>query len=139
MLVIFVIDLEHQLVLDVIVYPGMVLALAASFFWPDISPLRAFLGLAIGLVFISAPYLIYRKGMGLGDVKLGALIGLMAGFPLVLVALFLAAVSGGVVAIGLLLFRIKGRKEAIPFAPFLTAGAMIALLWGQNILDFYLR
>ena len=98
LVVIFAIDLEHQLVLDVVVLPAMPLALAASVFWadinprgfdPDINPLWSLAGGAVGAVFLALPYLAYRKGMGLGDVKLAGLIGLMVGFPVVVVALLM--------------------------------------------------
>ena len=91
----------------------------------------------VGIAAVSLPFLIYRQGMGMGDVKLGGLIGLMVGYPYVLVALLLAVVSGGVIASLLLLLRIKSRKDAIPFGPFMAAGAFVTLLWGQAILDWY--
>jgi leader peptidase (prepilin peptidase)/N-methyltransferase len=77
--------------------------------------------------------------MGLGDVKLAALIGLVTGFPLVFVAFFLAVVSGGLVSVALLVLGIKKRKEGIPFGPFLSTGAIITLLWGTELLNLYLR
>ncbi len=76
--------------------------------------------------------------MGWGDVKLAALIGLATGFPLVLVALVIGAIIGGLVAVALLIAKKRGRKEAIPFAPFLSLATLITLLWGSSILDWYL-
>ncbi|MFH1382889.1 MAG: prepilin peptidase [Chloroflexota bacterium] len=137
LLIIFVIDLENQLVLDVVVYPGMVLALVFSFFWPGGNWLNALKGGAIGLAVLALPFLIYRKGMGIGDIKLGALIGLMSGFPLIFVTLLIAFISGGLVGSMLLVFHIKGRKDAIPFAPFLTSSTLITLLWGAMIYHWY--
>ena len=148
--VIFVIDLEHQLVLDKITYPGMALAFAFAFFWPGlgvISPLggealgravSSLAGGALGLAVMALPLIIYRRGMGMGDVKLGALVGLMTGFPLVVVALLLSVITGGLVAAILLVFRVKKRGDAIPFAPFLATSAMVTLLWGQAIWEWYL-
>jgi len=148
--VIFVIDLENQLVLDKVVYPGMALALAFSFFSPGLGgvialPVEALsrvvssvAGGALGLGALALPFIIYRRGMGLGDVKLGALVGLMTGYPLVLVALLLSVISGGLVGAILLTFKIKKRKDPIPFAPFLATSAMVTLLWGQAICQWYL-
>ena len=79
-----------------------------------------------------------RGGMGWGDVKMVALMGLVLGFPLVFVAIFLAVVSGGLVATVLLMIKAKGRKQGIPFGPFLSLGAMATLVWGVEILDWYL-
>ncbi|MFC2044275.1 prepilin peptidase [Chloroflexota bacterium] len=135
--IIFIVDLENQLVLDKVVYPGMVIALAFSFF-SDLRVVIALVGGVIGLAAMGLPYIIYRRGMGLGDVKLGALVGLMTGYPLVVVAWLLAVISGGLVAGILLAFRIKKRREPIPFAPFLATSAIVTLLWGQAIYKWYL-
>jgi len=136
--VIFVIDLENQLVLDKVIYPGMILALAFSFFWPELGVVSSLIGGAIGLAAMALPFIIYRRGMGMGDVKLGALVGLMSGYPLVAIALLLAVITGGLVAAILLAFKIKKRSDPIPFAPFLATSAMVTLLWGQTIWQWYL-
>jgi len=83
------------------------------------------------------PYLISRGGMGGGDVMLAGLIGMVTGFPLVFVALFLGIVGGGLVAVSLLLLRLRTRKDPIPFGPFLAAAAMITLIWGGPIYEWY--
>ncbi len=148
-IVIFVIDLEHKHILDVVTFPAMALALVFSFFWggfeefwPEIGPgitLSALLGGALGFAFMLLPYVITRgAGMGYGDVKLAALIGLVCGFPLVVVALFVGIIAGGLVAVFLLLSRlVESRKAAIPYGPFLVVGAMVALVWGDNIFQWW--
>ncbi len=145
--VIFVIDLEHRLILNKVVYPGMVVALLIAIFLPQppwipqllVHGLPNFaLGGAIGFVVFLLLALVSRGGMGFGDVKLAALIGLATGFPLVLLALILAAILGGLTAIVLLATGKRGRKEAIPFGPFLAVAAMVTLLWGNNIVNWYL-
>ena len=138
LIVIFVIDLETQLVLDKVTYPGMILALALSFFWPGLGVVSSLEGGALGLVAMALPFIIYRRGMGMGDIKLGALVGLMSGYPLVAIALLLAVIAGGLVGAILLAFKIKKRSDPIPFAPFLAASAMVTLLWGQVIWQWYL-
>ncbi len=150
LIVIFAIDLENQLVLDKVIYPGMALALAFSFFWPGLEGIGALpgealgkivsslAGGAIGVAAMALPFIIYRRGMGMGDVKLGALVGLMSGYPLVAIALLLAVITGGLVAAILLVFKIKKRSDPIPFAPFLATSAMVTLLWGQAIWQWYL-
>jgi leader peptidase (prepilin peptidase)/N-methyltransferase len=151
LMVIFVIDLENQLVLDKVTYPGMALALVFSLFWLGlevISPfptgilgrlLSSLAGGVIGLALMALPFIIYRRGMGIGDIKLGALVGLMTGYPLVLVALLLSMITGGLVGAILLVFKIKKRSDPIPFAPFLATSAMVTLLWGQAICQWYLQ
>lgn len=106
----FVIDLEHQLILDRVVYPGMALALGFSWLWPGLSPARALAGGSLGLAALLLPYLLYRQGLGMGDIKLGGLVGLIAGYPLVFVALahgFCRRRAGGYPALA-----VPGKKTA---------------------------
>ena len=156
-IVLLVIDLEHGLILNKVVYPAMAVALLISVFLPpsqlarisgEAAPLinslpqlgivQAAIGGGIGLVVFLLIVIVSRGGMGLGDVKMAALIGLVTGFPLVLVALLIAVIFGGLVAGTLLALKIKKRKEAIPFAPFLSLATLVTLLWGSNILGWYL-
>jgi len=143
LIAITVIDLEHQLILNWLVYPAAPIATALSI-WssrpsmvPDIE--HAAIGLGIGLILFLLIALLSRGGMGLGDVKMAALMGIILGYPNVLVAIFLAIVAGGIVAIALLATRKKGRKQGIPFGPFLAFGTMLALLWGPSIWGWYTR
>jgi prepilin signal peptidase PulO-like enzyme (type II secretory pathway) len=145
-IVIFVIDLEHTLILNKIVYPTMVVAfLLALYPWPwfnDSIGMRlayAALGGAIGFAIFLLIAIVSRGGMGWGDVKLAALIGLATGFPLVFLAIIMAAILGGIVAVALVVIRKKKRREMIPFGPFLALAAMVTLLWGPKILDWYLH
>ncbi len=159
-IVLMVIDLEHGLILNKVVYPSMAVALLISVFLPpskvaqldgaaallintlppqlQLGIVSAAIGGGIGLGLFLLIVLISRGGMGWGDVKMATLIGLVSGFPVVFVALLLAVIGGGLIAGALLIFRIKKRKEAIPFAPFLSLGAIASLLFGSNILNWYL-
>ena len=146
-IIILVSDLEHGLILNKVVYPGMAAALLFALFLPQpwITQLK-FHGIAnfvvggsTGFVLFLLIAIISRGGMGWGDVKLAALIGLATGFPLVLVTLIMGAIMGGLVAVALLIAKKKGRKEAIPFGPFLSLATLVTLLWGSGILNWYLR
>ncbi len=155
-IILMVIDLEHGLILNKVVYPSMAVALIISIFLspsrvvypdgavvlllshlPEPGIVQAAIGGGTGLLLFLLIVVISRGGMGWGDVKMAALIGIVTGY-LVFVALFLAVVLGGLVAVILLLFKLKKRKEGIPFAPYLSLGAMITLLFGNNILNWYL-
>jgi len=142
---IFVIDLEHGLILNKVVYPGMVVALLLALYpWPWLAEsmglrvANAALGGAIGFGIFLLIAIVSRGGMGWGDVKLAALIGLATGFPLVFLAIIMGAILGGIVAVALVIAKRRKRRETIPFGPFLALAAMITLLWGSNILDWYL-
>ena len=140
---ILVTDIEHQLILNIVVYPAIGLALVFSLFYPALGAdigarvISAVEGGAAGLVIMLIPFFIARGGMGLGDVRMAALIGLMTGFPRVFIALFLSMIAGGVVAAVLLAFGIKKRRQPIPFGPFLAVGAMATIIWGSEIQHFY--
>lgn len=93
----------------------------------------------IGGFFIILIIITKGKGMGGGDVKLGALMGLALGFPNALVALMAAFLSGAVISLILIFSRKKHLGQVIPFGPFLVFGSLVALFWGQRIIEWYLR
>jgi leader peptidase (prepilin peptidase)/N-methyltransferase len=76
-------------------------------------------------------------GMGGGDMKLGAMLGAFLGWKVVLVALFVAVLLGGVLAIALLTTGIRRRKDPIPFGPFLALGGVVGLFWGERLARWY--
>ena len=76
--------------------------------------------------------------MGGGDIKLIAMIGAFLGWQDVLMTIFIGALSGSIVGLFLMLFKGKGRKYPVPFGPFLALGAVISLLWDQEILNWYI-
>ena len=144
-IVVFVIDLEQGLILNKIIYPAMVVALLLALYpWPWLTQIiqpgiaSAALGGGIGFALFFLIAVVSRGGMGWGDVKLVGLIGLATGFPLVFFAIVLGAVLGGLVAVALVIARKRTFKQTLPFGPFLALGAMITLLWGSNLLTWYL-
>ena len=143
-IIIFVIDLEQGLILNKVIYPTMVVALLLALYpWPWFNESMGMrvaysaLGGGIGFVIFLLIALISRGGMGWGDVKLAALIGLATGFPQVILAVIMGAILGGIVAVALMIAGKRKRREAIPFGPFLAVAAMVTLLWGSNILSWY--
>jgi len=82
-------------------------------------------------------YIISLGRFGFGDVKMATLMGLAAGFPAMTVGLFFTAISAGVVAIVLMLTGIVRRGEYMPYGPFIALGAIVSLLWGDAIIDWY--
>jgi leader peptidase (prepilin peptidase)/N-methyltransferase len=132
------IDLEHQIIPDALTLPGTALGLAWALLagrpgWAE-SLLGILLGGGIFFVIIVAS----RGGMGGGDMKLGAMLGAFLGWKVLLVGLLLAILSGGLVAVVLLALGRAGRKDAVPFGPFLALGGMVAVLWGERLLGWYL-
>lgn len=139
LLLVLVIDLEHRLILNVVILPAILVAAIGSSLSPDLGPLRALAGGIIGFASFYLIALMRKGGMGGGDVKLAAFIGLATGFPSVIVALLVAILTGGVTALLLVLTRIKSLKSYIPYGPFLVVGGVVALLYGPQIVAWYLR
>jgi leader peptidase (prepilin peptidase)/N-methyltransferase len=138
LLVVTFIDLEHKIIPDSITLPGMGLGLlAASTVLPP-GFIDSLIGLLLGGGFFYLIAVVSRGGMGGGDIKLIAMIGAFLGWQNVLMTIFVGALAGSVVGIFLMIFRGKGRKYAVPFGPFLALGAVVSLLWNQEILNWYL-
>lgn len=146
LVVLTVIDLEHRLLPDRIVYPTFVIAWAALIAValvrddPD-RLLDAAIGAAAfgGFFFVVA--LIYPAGMGGGDIKLAFVLGTMLGFldgiGVVLVGMFLSFLIGAVAGVGVMLATGRGRKSQVPFGPFLALGTILAIFAGRPLLDEY--
>jgi leader peptidase (prepilin peptidase) / N-methyltransferase len=137
------IDVAHRRIPNRLTYPALVLfPIAIGVAWlagAPVEPLRGLAGLAVfgGVLFVVA---LVSRGMGMGDVKLAAVIGLVlgaVGLRLVGVAGGAAVVLGGVGGI-IALAMGRSRKDAIPFGPYLAAGAVVAGLWGEQIAAWYL-
>jgi prepilin signal peptidase PulO-like enzyme (type II secretory pathway) len=159
LLILLVTDIEQMLIPNVVTYPGfiMVLLISLAIMLINVKPhwffsipasgvfmlvynylVNSILGGLTGFILLLLVVIVSRGGMAFGDVKLAALIGMMAGFPIILVALFIGIIGGGLVAGILLLTRRRGRKDPMPFGPFLCLGGIAALLWGREILAWYL-
>ncbi|TFG47639.1 MAG: prepilin peptidase [Anaerolineales bacterium] len=133
------IDLEHQKILNYLIYPAIGIALIMI---PVLHREEAWMTLLGGLVGFGVLFLIALiapGAMGMGDVKLILFLGFIIGFPEIVITLFLAFVVGGLVA-GVLLAQKKiGKKDSIAFGPYLAFAGVITLLVGTQILEWYLR
>ncbi len=160
-ILVLVTDLEHRLILHVVMLPAIGLALAGAFINPAFdSPKRALLGGAIGLVSGLALYLagglfvralgrmrgepITETALGFGDVTLLTFIGLVVGAPEILLALVIGILSGGIFAgLYLLVCGLLQRRytlyTAIPYGPFLILGGATMLYFGQQVMAWYTR
>ena len=142
MIVLFVIDLQHQILPNVITLPGVVVGLLLSLFLPP-GWLSALIGIVVGAGILFGIMEVYARargfeGLGMGDVKMLAMIGAFLGWPLMLLTLVLASFAGSLVGAGMMAARRGGMKTALPFGTFLAVGALVSAVVGNEILVWYL-
>jgi leader peptidase (prepilin peptidase)/N-methyltransferase len=139
------VDLERFIVPNRILYPTLFLAapllVLAGALGDDWSRVRtAAIGGALAWGLLLVIHLISPKGMGFGDVRLAGLIGMTLGWLSVghvLVGLFLGFLTASLVGVALIVLNLKGRKDKVPFGPFLATGAFVAILFGNQIIEWY--
>ncbi len=141
LIVLFGIDLEHQILPNVITLPGIVIGLLLSLIappgWKD-----ALIGAALGagiLYAIAGAYYLWRReeGMGMGDVKMLAMIGAFLGWKAVLVTLVLSSFAGALIGVLLMAAQRGDMKFALPFGTFLALGALVAMFVGDPLVAWY--
>ncbi|MBM3817395.1 MAG: prepilin peptidase [Acidimicrobiia bacterium] len=142
LIVLFAIDLRHRILPNAITLPGIVIGFAASFFLPP-GWVQSLIGiLAGGGVLLALSEIYYRtrgrEGLGMGDVKMLAMVGAFLGWPQMLLTLILASFSGSAIGLWVIATRKGGMQAALPFGTFLAIGAVIAAVAGDAILAWYI-
>jgi leader peptidase (prepilin peptidase)/N-methyltransferase len=141
LIALFGIDLEHQILPNVITLPGIavgvLLSLIAPPGWKD-----ALIGVLLGggvLYAIAGAYYLWRReeGMGMGDVKMLAMIGAFLGWKAVLVTLVLSSFAGAIIGVALMAVQRGTMKFALPFGTFLAVGAIVAMFAGEPLVAWY--
>jgi len=132
------IDLQHQMIPDAITLPGIPVGLLINVATARTSWVDSVIGILVGGGLFLVIILASRGGMGGGDLKLGAMLGAFLGWRALLVALFIAIVLGGVIGAVLLATGRRGRKDPIPFGPFLAVGGAMALFWGEQVFGWWM-
>ena len=149
LLAVFVIDLEHYIILDSIVFSAaftvlvlnLILNLSAR--QPIFNIHSYFLSAIVGAAAAPLPFFLiwfFSKGrwMGFGDVKLAIFLGAALGWPLAAVGLMIAVFLGGIVSVALLMLTDKSLKSQLPFGTFLALGSVVTIFYGQTLLHWYL-
>ncbi len=158
LIIIFVYDLKHYLIPDKVLFPAIIIAATYKFLvnlsfshWNLIENLKlkiensaSILNFILAVFIASGFFFIIwlvsgGKWMGFGDVKLAILLGLVLGFPNILTGLFLAFLFGAIIGVVLMALKKKELNSKIPFGPFLIAGTFMAILWGQQLMQWYLN
>lgn len=142
LIVLFAIDLEYHLLPNAITLPGIVVGFAFSLF-SEPGWLSSLIGIIVGGGILYAIAEIYyrvrhEEGLGMGDVKMLAMIGAFVGWKLTLVTLMMASFAGSLVGVALIVSHRGGMKYALPFGTFLALGAALAATVGPGVLSWYL-
>jgi leader peptidase (prepilin peptidase)/N-methyltransferase len=142
LIVLFAIDLEHHLLPNVITLPGIIVGVVFSFF-AEPGWMASLIGVLVGGgVLYGVAELYYRvrheEGLGMGDVKMLAMVGAFLGWKLTLLTLMLASLSGTVIGLAFIVSGRGGMKYALPFGTFLALGAAAAATVGSPLLTWYL-
>ncbi len=143
--IMFIFDWKHYIIPDEVIYPAIILSLL----WAAYSFFAGFIGgeqilqmalsaLGASLFFFLIWFFSKGKAMGFGDVKLAFLMGILLGWPKIVLGLFLGFLFGAIIGIILIVLRKKGMRSEIPFGPFLIIGTFLALFFGQAIINWYM-
>jgi leader peptidase (prepilin peptidase) / N-methyltransferase len=140
---IFVIDIRHFLIPDLLTYPGIALGLALSFIPDGLAPSQSLIGAAgaggiLWSIGFAASFILKKEAMGLGDVKLAAMAGALFGLQTALFGLIFASLLGCLVGVPVLLMRRLDENRHIPFGPFICVGTAVAAYYGAPFLAWYL-
>ena len=138
LLVIFVADLKYQIIPDSMVVVGIIGVIGVIGGIREIGG-NVIVGMGAAMFFLLLWLVTRGRAMGLGDVKFAFLMGLLLGFPGVVVACYLAFLTGAGVGVILILRGKKGLKSKIAFGPFLILGTCISLIWGSQIIEWWRR
>lgn len=136
-------DLSHKIIPNVVTFPGIAMGLISAATILPLGFVNGLIGLLVGggllwlLAWVS-PYLFGKEGMGGGDIKLLAMIGAFLGWKPALMTIMVGSLLGSLVGVTLIATRLIKREDYIPFGPFLVVGAVVALFFGQPLLDWYL-
>lgn len=141
LIALFVIDLELQILPNIITIPGIPIGFMFSLFAPP-GPIASALGILLGggiLYGIAAAYYLVRReeGMGMGDVKMLAMIGAFLGWRATLLTLVLASFAGASVGLALMATKKESLRYALPFGTFLALAAWVSMLFEEPILHWY--
>lgn len=132
-------DLREKLILDIVTIPCLLLLILLRLFIGEQSFYFYLMGGLVGFLLLAGIAWVSRGGMGGGDIKLFAAIGVALGPWLTLMSFVLASFLGAIIGVLLMIFGLVERKQPIPFAPFIAVGTLIAYLYGDELWRWYIH
>ena len=138
LIVITFIDYKYMIIPNVITYSGIFIGFLSAIIFDYITIFESLLGIFIPSLLLLLIALIFKGGMGMGDVKLAAMIGAFLGYKYTLASIFIGSILGSIIGITLIFLGIISRKERIPFGPFICLGSVIMIFAGEYLIDLYI-
>ncbi len=144
LIVITVIDLDHMIIPDRLVGLGLIIGIASIFFgaleigWKDAFMGSFFYGGFLYLAGMLGKQIFKKEAMGMGDVKLGVMMGLLLGWKMSVMSLYLSFLVASIVGLTAIITGQLSKGDRIPFGPFLAMGTVLSIFFGQAILEIYL-
>ena len=139
LIIISFIDFNEKIIPNVLSYSGIIIGLVLAIIFNHISFISSLIGLIVPSLLLLLIALIFKGGMGIGDVKLVGMIGVFTGYLYSLLSIFLGALIGSVVYLPLMLTGKVDPKTRIPFGPLINIGALIMIFYGEELIDIYLQ
>ena len=144
LIIITIIDLKEMIIPDSLVITILILSILHKLsnyilYKTPINLLDSIGGLVLAGGLFIIIILVSKGGMGGGDVTLIGVLGFILGIKHIFLTIFLSFILGAIISIFLLITKIKGRKDPIPFGPFIILGFMITLFWGQQLINWYVN
>ncbi|HJP19796.1 MAG TPA: prepilin peptidase [Nitrospinota bacterium] len=139
LIIITFIDIDYKIIPNVITIPAIPIGLVLSYFFLPHSIISALIGMLGGGGLLLLMAVIYPGGMGGGDIKMVAMLGAFLGWQKVFLTIFLGSLIGSVVGIAMIISKKGGRKTKIPFGPYLAAGAILSIFFGNAIIEYYVN
>jgi leader peptidase (prepilin peptidase)/N-methyltransferase len=137
LIVISLIDYKYMIIPNIITYSGIIIGFLSAIIFDYITIIDSLLGIFIPTLLILIVALIFKGGMGMGDVKLVSMLGAFLGYKYTLAGIFIGSVFGSVIGLALMGLGILNRKDRIPFGPFICLGAVIMIFFGEQLIGLY--
>lgn len=136
--VVFIYDLKTQLVPETFVWIALGLAFVGGWHFGNFSFIDMIYGGLVGGGLFALLVIVSKETwMGAGDIKIGLIMGFLLGYPVAVLGLFLSFVLGSIVGLIYMKIASKTIKDSLPFAPFIIASTLIAMIIGQGIINWY--
>ena len=139
LIIVVVSDLRYMLVPNTILLVFLPLFISMRILVPLDPWYDPIIGAVLGYVLLACIIILSRGGMGAGDMKLMAVLGVVLGWEGVLLTFFLASLYGTIISGILLIFHVVERTKAIPFVPFIAMGALTTYFWGNDLINWYVH